>query len=114
MVPPEHAVVLSAVLLGIGVAGVVARRNLLVSFMSVELMLNAAGLAFVAFARRHLAAPPEAAARDVLGAVAEGHGAAFLGAAVAAAEAAVGLAIVLLLYRTRADLDADKADLLRG
>ena len=112
-VPAEHALVLSAILFAIGVLGVLARRNLLVMFMGIELMLNAAGLAFVAFAARHAvtpAVPPDVA----LTWAGLGHGAAFLGAAVAAAEAAVGLAVVLLLFRVRRDIDADRADLLRG
>ena len=115
-VPPEHALALSAVLFGIGVVGVVARRNLLVMFMGIELMLNAAGLAFVAFGFRHaaraVAADPDPARALAVGGY--GHGAAFLGAGVAAAEAAVGLAVVLLLFRTRRDVDADHADLMRG
>lgn len=114
-IQPEHALIVSAILFGVGVAGVLVRRNLLVIFMSIELMLNAAGLAFVAFALRH-AAPPDqlATASRVLEISGLGHGAAFLGAAVAAAEAAIGLAVILLVYRSRREVDADKIDLLRG
>ena len=112
-VPVEHALVVSAILFGIGVAGVVARRNLLVMFMGIELMLNGAGLAFVAFAYRHAAqAMPDANA--ALATAGLGHGTAFLGAAVAAAEAAVGLAAILLVYRSRREVDADRVDLMRG
>ncbi|MHC5020279.1 MAG: NADH-quinone oxidoreductase subunit NuoK [Planctomycetota bacterium] len=129
---PEHALVVSAILFGIGVAGVLARRNLLVIFMSIELMLNAAGLAFVAFALRNAAVTRAsielpattdgAAAIESLAQVTPrvmevagiGHGTAFLGAAVAAAEAAIGLAVILLVYRSRREVDADKTDLLRG
>ena len=112
-VPPEHALGLSAILFAIGVAAVLARRNLLVMFMGVELMLNAAGLAFVAFALRH-AALAAAKPTDALATAGLGQGAAFLGAAVAAAEAAVGLAVILLLFRQRKNIDADRADLLHG
>ena len=112
-VPPEHALVLSAILFGIGVCGVLARRNLLVMFMGIELMLNAAGLAFVAFAARHAVQQmPDVSTALARGSL--GHGAAFLGAAVAAAEAAVGLAVILLIYRSRRDEDADRIDLMRG
>ncbi len=112
-VSPEHALVVSAILFGIGVAGVLVRRNLLVIFMSIELMLNAAGLAFVAFALRH-AALQGADPAQMLEVAGLGHGAAFLGAAVAAAEAAIGLAVILLVYRSRREVDADKINLLRG
>lgn len=107
-VPVHHALVVSAVLFGLGVAGVLARRNVLQMFMGVELMLNGAGLAFVAFAYRHAPAPGGLATASL------GHGIAFLGAAVAAAEAAVGLALILLIYRTRHETDADRIDLMRG
>ena len=110
-VPVEHALVVSAILFAIGVAGVIARRNLLVMFMGVELMLNGAGLAFVAFAYRHGAMQPPAVALQT---ASLGHGTAFLGAAVAAAEAAVGLAVILLVYRGRREVDADRIDLMRG
>jgi NADH-quinone oxidoreductase subunit K len=77
----------SALLFAIGVAGVLLRRNMLVVLMSIELMLNAANLAFVTFAR-------------MLGGV-EGQVIVLFVMAVAAAEVAVGLAIVLIVFRTR-------------
>lgn len=96
-----HAVLaLSAALFTIGVAGVLVRRNLLVVFMSVELMLNGVNVAFVGFARQWA---------DV-----GGHLAALLTMAVAASEVAVGLALVILLFRNRGSSDLDDLTLLRG
>src|SRR2546425_6919275 len=85
MVPESYYVGLSAILFTVGVVGVVIRRNPLVMFMSIELMLNAANLALVAFGRR----------------VGNGDGQAvvFFVMAVAAAEAAVGLAIIVAVFR---------------
>lgn len=90
----------SGILFMLGVIGVLTRRNLLIVFMSVELMLNAVNLAFVAFSRHN-------------GAV-DGHVFAILVMAVAAAEAAVGLALVILLYRNRLSVHMDDLDLLKG
>ena len=87
MVPESYYLGLSATLFSIGVIGVVIRRNPLVIFMSIELMLNAATLAFVAFGHRH--------------GTAEGQAFVFFVMAVAAAEVAVGLALIVALYRTR-------------
>lgn len=95
----NHYLVLSAVLFSIGALGVLVRRNALVVFMCVELMLNAVNLTFVAFARHH-------------GGM-DGHVFAFFVMAVAAAEAAVGLAIILSLFRSRKTLNVDEADLMR-
>ncbi len=83
----SHYMAVSALLFAIGVAGVLLRRNMLVVLMSIELMLNAANLAFVTFAR-------------MLGGV-EGQVIVLFVMAVAAAEVAVGLAIVLIVFRTR-------------
>lgn len=91
---------LSAVLFATGVAGVLTRRNALIVFMSVELMLNAVNLSFVAFARN-------------LGDV-DGHVFAVFVMAVAAAEAAVGLALVILLFRNRVTVSLDDLDLMKG
>jgi NADH-quinone oxidoreductase subunit K len=91
--------VLSAVLFGIGVVGVLARRNLIVIFMAIELMLNAVNLSFVTFAR---------ALRNM-----DGHVIVFFVMAVAAAEAAVGLAIILQLFRARETVNADEVTTLR-
>jgi NADH-quinone oxidoreductase subunit K len=92
-VPPAYYVGLSAILFTIGVVGVLVRRNPLVIFMSIELMLNAANLAFVAFGRAHGAA--------------DGQIIVFFVMTVAAAEAAVGLAIVIGLFRHRESLNPD-------
>jgi len=92
--------VVSGILFLLGVVGVLTRRNLLIVFMSVELMLNAVNLAFVGFSRS-------------TGAV-DGHVFAILVMAVAAAEAAVGLALVILLYRNRLSVHMDDLDLLKG
>ena len=90
----------STVLFTLGVAGVLVRRNLLVVFMCLELMLNAVNLAFVGFAR----------ARADMG----GQVAALFVMAVAAAEIAVGLALVILLFRTRGTTHLDDLKLLKG
>jgi NADH-quinone oxidoreductase subunit K len=89
----------SAVLFTIGVVGVLVRRNAIVIFMCVELMLNAVNLTFVAFAQR-------------LGVA--GQIFVFFVMAVAAAEAAVGLAIVLAIYRHRETVDLGNINLLKG
>ena len=90
----------SALLFTIGAAGVLTRRNALIVLMSVELMLNAVNLAFVGFARH-------------LGQV-DGHVFALFVMAVAAAEVAVGLALVLLLFRHKASVDLENFTLLKG
>ena len=87
MVPVTWYLWLAAILFTIGLSGVLVKRNALIVMMSVELMLNAANLTFLAFARQF---------GDV-----GGHAIAFFVIAVAAAEAAVGLAIVIAIYRTR-------------
>jgi len=99
MVPDSYYVMLSALLFTIGVIGVVIRRNPLVMFMSIELMLNAANLALVAFGHR-------------LGS-AEGQTLVFFVMAVAAAEAAVGLAIIVAIFRVRPRLSVDDLSLMR-
>jgi NADH-quinone oxidoreductase subunit K len=99
-VTPTHYLVLSAVLFGIGVAGVLSRRNLFVVLMSLEWMLNAVNLSFVAFSRS-------------LGDV-TGHVVVLFVVAVAAAEACVGLAIVIAAYRLRENLDLDLFGELKG
>lgn len=97
-VPLSHYLVLAAILFSIGAVGVVVRRNALVIFMSVELMLNAGNLTFLAYARHH-------------GGV-EGQVIAFLVMALAAAEAAVGLAILLLVFRHRRSVQVDEVKLM--
>ena len=96
---PNAYVLLSCLLFTIGAAGVLLRRNALVAFMSVELMLNAANLAFVAFARMH--------------GNLDGQVAAFFVMVVAAAEVVVGLAIIVTIFRTRRSASVDDASLLR-
>jgi NADH-quinone oxidoreductase subunit K len=97
--PLAWYLVLSAVLFAIGVVGVLVRRNLIVIFMCVELMLNAVNLTFVALAR----------AQGVM----DGQVIVFFVMAVAAAEAAVGLAIMLQLFRARETINADEVMTLR-
>jgi NADH-quinone oxidoreductase subunit K len=90
---------LAAVIFTIGLAGVLLKRNALILMMSVELMLNAANLTFLAFARQ---------AGDV-----SGHAIAFFVIAVAAAEAAVGLGIILAFYRNKETVNIDEMNLMR-
>ena len=96
--------VIAALLFVIGVAGVLVRRNIIVIFMSVELILNAANLNFIAFARYFQeAGGPNAVAGQVF---------TVFVIVVAAAEAAIGLGIVIALYRNKETIFADKIDLL--
>ena len=99
-VPVEYFLVVAAVLFMIGTIGFLLRRNLLVLLMSIELMLNSVNLALVAYNRLHAANM-------------NGQMFAFFIIAVAAAEVAVGLAIVLQFYRLRATINSDEADTLR-
>lgn len=99
MVPITHFLVLGAILFCMGMFGVLVRRNALVVFMSVELMLNAANLTFVSFARDR--------ADNI------GHVSAFFIIAVAAAEAAIGLAIVIAVYRSRGSINVDEIRTMR-
>ncbi len=99
MVPTHVFVALAAVLFSIGAVGVLVRRNIIVIFMSIELMLNAANLAFVAFARHQLSM--------------DGQVIVFFVMTVAAAEVAVGLAIIIQLFRHRETVNADELTLLR-
>ena len=98
-VPVEHYLYLAAVLFCIGATGVLTRRNALVVLMSVELMLNAANLTFLAFSRLH--------------GDAQGHVMVFFVIAVAAAEAAVGLALVLAVFRHKRSVDVDDVKALK-
>lgn len=99
-VGPAHYLILSAALFAVGAAGVLMRRNVFIVLMSLELMLNAANLAFVVFAR--------------LKDDATGHVAVLFVIAVAAAEICVGLAIVLALFRKKGTVDVDRFTALRG
>ena len=97
--------VIGALLFAIGVAGVLVRRNIIVIFMSVELILNAANLNFIAFARYFQeTGGPNAVAGQVFSVFV---------IVVAAAEAAIGLGIVIALYRNKETIFADKIDLLK-
>ncbi len=93
MIPLNHYLIVSAILFGIGSAGVFMRRNLITILLSVEIMLNAVNLTFVAFGR-------------FIGTV-DGQIITFFVMTVAAAEAAVGLAIVISLYRHKESLNPD-------
>jgi len=99
MVPVTWFLYLGAILFTIGLSGVLMKRNALIVMMCVELMLNAANLTFLAFARQ-------------AGTV-SGHAVAFFVIAVAAAEAAVGLAVVIAIYRTRGSVNVDEVRALR-
>jgi NADH-quinone oxidoreductase subunit K len=96
---PNAYLVLSAVLFTIGAFGVLVRRNAIVVFMCVELMLNASNLAFVTFARVH--------------GNLEGQAVAFFVMVVAAAEVVVGLAVILTIFRTRRSASLDEPNLLK-
>jgi NADH-quinone oxidoreductase subunit K len=95
----EHYLVLSAVLFAIGSAGIFLRRNLITILLSIEIMLNAANLAFVAFGRHHGSVDGQIIVLFVI--------------TVAASEAAVGLALVIALFRHRESLNPDAFTTLR-
>ncbi len=97
---PIAYVILSAVLFAIGTTGVLVRRNAIMIFMSVELMLNAANLAFVAFANQ-------------LGQL-DGQMFVFFVMTVAAAEVAVGLALIVAIFRTKRSTDVDELSQMKG
>src|SRR3984893_5454458 len=99
MIPLTYMMSLSAIIFAIGVAGVLIRRNVLVMFMSIELMLNAVNLAFITLARR-------------MGSM-DGQGIVFFVMTVAAAESAVGLAIIISSFRNRETINADELNLMR-
>ena len=105
MVPVEHVIGLSALLFMIGVAGVALRRNLIVVLMSIELMLNAANLAFVGFNRLW---PGTADAPRL-----DGQVFVLMVITVAAAEVAVGLGIVISMFRNRDSVNVEDVSLLR-
>jgi len=99
MAPLNYYLVLSAVIFAIGVSGVIIRRNIIVILMSIELMLNAVNLSFIAFSRS-------------LGSM-EGQAIVFFVMTVAAAEAVVGLAIIISVFRHRQTLDPQEMQLLK-
>ncbi|MBI3166766.1 MAG: NADH-quinone oxidoreductase subunit NuoK [Anaerolineales bacterium] len=100
MVPVDYYVVLSAILFTIGALGVLSRRNPLIIFMSIELMLNAANLAFVAFASVY-----ETFSGQIF---------VFFVIAVAAAEVAVGLALIVEIFKTKKNINIDEMNSLKG
>jgi NADH-quinone oxidoreductase subunit K len=100
MIPLYYYIGLSAVLFTLGAVGVLIRRNAIVIFMSVELMLNAANLAFVAFAQQYSSL--------------EGQLFVFFVMTVAAAEVAVGLALIVAIFRGRQSIDVDEISGLKG
>ena len=100
MIPLSWLIALSAIVFVIGVVGVLVRRNALVIFMSIELMLNAANLAFVSFSR-HLHSL-------------DGQIFVFFVMTVAAAEVAIGLAIIVNVFRLRETIFVDEINLLKG
>ena len=99
-VPISYLLALSGVLFVIGALGVLTRRNAIVIFMSIELMLNSANLAFITFARSFA---------DMNGQVMV-----FFVIAVAAAEVAVGLALIVSIFRTKQSIDVDQISSLKG
>jgi NADH-quinone oxidoreductase subunit K len=108
MVGPVHYLVLAAILFALGAVGVVLRRNALIVLMSIELMLNAVNLSFLAFSRFPLVSTPPMQAGFLAG-----HAAVFFVIAVAAAEASVGLAIVIAVFRSRTSVNVDEFDTLK-
>ncbi len=98
-IPLNWVLALSAVLFSLGALGVLIKRNIIVMFMSIELMLNAANIALVAFSKAHNSL--------------DGQVIVFFTMTLAAAEVAIGLAIIVALFRLRRTVDADKATLLR-
>lgn len=100
MVPTSYYLILSAILFTIGVIGVMVRRNVLIIFMSVEMMLNAVNLTFVAFARQFLSL--------------NGQIFVLMAMVVAAAEVAIGLAIVMTIVRNKDTTNIEDVNLLKG
>lgn len=99
MIPTNYYLVLSAVLFGLGVVAFIFKRNIITIFMSIELMLNAVNLAFVAFSRALNQLDGQIFVLFVI--------------VVAAAEAAVGLGIIILIARNRQSLNVERVDLLK-
>ena len=100
MLTVEYYLGLSAILFTLGALGVLIRRNAIVIFMSVELMLNAANLVFVAYARQY-----EAMSGQIF---------VFFVMAVAAAEVAIGLALIVAIFRNKQSIDVDQINRLKG
>jgi NADH-quinone oxidoreductase subunit K len=100
MVPVDYYIILSAILFAIGALGVLIRRNPLIIFMSIELMLNGANLAFVAFASVNKSFSGQIFVFFVI--------------AVAAAEVAVGLALLVQIFKTKKNINIDELNSLKG
>ncbi len=100
MVPIADYLILALIMFSIGIIGVLVRRNALVVFMSLELMFNAANLVFVAFARQF--------------GTLDGQIAVFFVMTVAAAEVAIGLALMVVIFRTKHSIDIDQLNHLKG
>lgn len=99
MIPTSYYIILSSILFGLGVIAFIFKRNVITIFMSIELMLNAVNLAFVAFSRALNQLDGQIFVLFVI--------------VVAAAEAAVGLGIVILIARNRQSLNVERVDLLK-
>jgi NADH-quinone oxidoreductase subunit K len=99
MIPLEYYLIVAGVIFSIGMVGVIIARNVIIIFMCIELMLNAGNLALIAFARE-------------LGSM-SGHVMVFMVMTVAAAEAAVGLAIIIALFRNRDSANIDEVNLMK-
>jgi len=100
MVPTGYYLSLSGLLFALGIVGVLTRRNAILIFMSVELMMNSANLAFVAFARQFM---------DLSGQIFV-----FFVMTVAAAEVAVGLALIVIIFRSKKSINVDELSQLKG
>ena len=100
IVPVEHVVLLSIVIFSIGIMGVLLRKNAIIIFMSIELMLNAVNLCLVGFSRYYNSV--------------DGQVFVFLVMTLAAAEVAVGLAIIVALFRNKQTIKIDEMNILRG
>tara|TARA_B100001105_G_C22180798_1_gene352679 strand:+ start:108 stop:413 length:306 start_codon:yes stop_codon:yes gene_type:complete len=100
IVPVEHVVILSLIIFSIGILGVLIRKNAIIIFMSIELMLNAVNLSLVGFSRYYNSV--------------DGQVFVFLVMTLAAAEVAVGLAIIVSLFRNKNSINIDEMNILRG
>ena len=100
IVPLEHVVILSIIIFSIGIMGVLFRKNAIIIFMSIELMLNAVNLSLVGFSRYYNSV--------------DGQVFVFLVMTLAAAEVAVGLAIIVSLFRNKQTINIDEINILRG
>ena len=100
IVPLEHVIILSIVIFSIGIMGVLFRKNAIIIFMSIELMLNAVNLSLVGFSRYYNSV--------------DGQVFVFLVMTLAAAEVAVGLAIIVSLFRNKQTINIDEVNILRG